>query len=41
MQFQIKKPLAIAMWDFNWILRHHKYVEFENWDRVLGELAKQ
>ena len=38
---QIKKPLAIAMWDFSWILRHHKYGSFENWDRVLGELAER
>ncbi len=38
---QIKKPLAIVMWDFSWILRHHKYGEFENWDRVLGELAER
>ena len=38
---QIKKPLAIAMWDFSWILRHHRYGEFENWDRVLGELVER
>lgn len=38
---QIEKPLAIAMWDFSWILRHHKYGSFENWDRVLGELAER
>jgi len=25
-----EKPLAIAMWDFSWILRHHRYGEFEN-----------
>ncbi len=36
-----EKPLAIAMWDFSWILRHHKYGSFENWDRVLGELAER
>lgn len=36
---RIKKPLAIAMWDFSWILRHHRYGEFENWDKVLEELA--
>jgi hypothetical protein len=34
-----QKPLAIAMWDFSWILRHHRYGEFENWDRVLEGLA--
>ncbi len=37
----IKKPLAIAMWDYNWILRHHRYGEFENWDTVLEGLAER
>lgn len=36
-----KKPLAIAMWDFSWILRHHRCGEFENWDQVLDELAER
>jgi|WetSurMetagenome_2_1015567.scaffolds.fasta_scaffold05550_2 hypothetical protein len=35
----LKKPLAIAMWDYSWVLRHHRYGEFENWDKVLEELA--
>jgi len=38
---QLKKPLAIAMWDFSWILRHHRYGEFENWDIVLEGLAER
>ncbi|MDB5250251.1 MAG: hypothetical protein JWQ40_4645 [Segetibacter sp.] len=38
---KLKKPLAIAMWDFSWILRHHRYGEFENWDKVLNELARR
>ncbi len=38
---KVKKPVAIAMWDFSWILRHHKYGEFQNWDRVLEELAER
>lgn len=38
---KVKQPLAIAMWDFSWILRHHHYGEFENWDRVLEELAER
>lgn len=29
------------MWDFSWILRHHKYGEFENWDVVLEGLAER
>lgn len=36
---ELMKPVAIAMWDFSWILRHHRYGEFENWDKVLQELA--
>jgi hypothetical protein len=35
----LKEPLAIAMWDFSWILRHHRYGEFEDWERVLEDLA--
>jgi hypothetical protein len=38
---KMKNPLAIAMWDYSWILRHHRYGEFENWDKVLGELAER
>jgi hypothetical protein len=38
---KLKKPLAMAMWDFSWILRHHRYGEFEDWDKVLYELAKR
>ncbi len=37
----LKKPVAIAMWDFSWILRHHRYGEFENWDMVLEGLAER
>ena len=36
---EIKKPLAIAMWDYSWNLRHHRYGEFEDWNKVLEELA--
>ena len=35
----LKNPVAIAMWDYSWILRHHRYGEFEDWDKVLGDLA--
>ncbi len=38
---KLMKPVAIAMWDFSWILRHHRYGEFENWDKVLEELAER
>ena len=37
----VRSPLAIAMWDFSWLLRHHRLGEFENWDRVLDELAER
>jgi hypothetical protein len=36
-----KKPLAIAMWDYTWILRHHRYGEFFDWDKVLEGLAER
>ena len=36
---KLKKPVAIAMWDYSWILRHHRYGSFENWDRTLEGLA--
>ncbi len=36
-----KKPLAIAMWDFSWVLRHHRCGEFEDWNRALDELAER
>ena len=36
-----KKPLAIAMWDYTWILRHHRYGEFYDWDKVLEGLAER
>jgi hypothetical protein len=38
---EMKNKVAIAMWDYSWILRHHRYGEFENWDRVLEELAER
>lgn len=37
----LQKPVAIVMWDFSWILRHHHYGEFENWDHVLEGLAER
>ncbi|MCK5775565.1 MAG: hypothetical protein KAH25_05290, partial [Bacteroidales bacterium] len=36
---KLKNPIAIAMWDYSWILRHHRYGEFEDWDKVLNELS--
>lgn len=38
---QIKKPLAIAMWDYSWILCHHKFREFEDWDQVLQGIVER
>ncbi len=38
---QLSRPTAIAMWDFSWILRHHRYGSFENWDEVLEGLAER
>lgn len=33
-----KKPVAIAMWDFSWLLRHHPAGEFADWSKTLDEL---
>ncbi len=38
---ELKNPLAIAMWDYSWILRHHRYGEFEDWDKVLKALSER
>jgi len=38
---ELKKPLAIAMWDYSWLLRHHKYGSFEDWNKVLNELVER
>ena len=39
---KFSKPVAIAMWDFSWLLRHHSGTgEFEDWDKVLDELAER
>ena len=37
---QLKRPVAIAMWDFSWLLRH-PLGEFSDFDRVLDELAER
>ena len=40
-----KEPVAIAMWDFSWLLRHepgHEIgSEFADWDRVLDGLVER
>jgi hypothetical protein len=36
---QLSRPVAIAMWDFSWLLRHHRTGEFEDWDQVLSGLC--
>jgi Sugar-binding cellulase-like len=38
---RLKRPAAIAMWDFSWLLRHYPTGEFENWDAVLDGLVKR
>jgi Sugar-binding cellulase-like len=38
---QLSKPVAISMWDFSWLLRHHRLGEFESFDRVLDELSER
>lgn len=29
------------MWNYSCILRHHRYGEFEDWDKVLEEIASR
>ena len=36
----LKKPAAIGMWGFSWLLRHCPGGEFENWDAVIGGQLK-
>ena len=36
---QLKQPLAIAMWDFSWLLRHHRLGAFADWDKTLDALV--
>ena len=37
----LTQPVAIAMWDFSWLLRHHRIGSFEDWDKVLDGLAER
>lgn len=36
-----EEPVAIAMWDFSWLLRHYPGGEFEDWDAVLDGLVQR
>ncbi len=38
---ELRQPVAIAMWDFSWILRHHRFGSFEDWDAVLDGLVER
>jgi hypothetical protein len=38
---RLNHPVAIAMWDFSWLLRRHPHGGFENYDRALDELAER
>ena len=38
---QLKKSVAIAMWDFSWLLRHDRGCEFADWDGALDGLVKR
>jgi hypothetical protein len=35
----LQHPLAITMWDFSWLERRWPGAGYEDWDRVLDELA--
>ncbi|MGH9584763.1 MAG: cellulase-like family protein, partial [Bryobacteraceae bacterium] len=36
---EIKRPLAITMWDFSWLERRWPGAGYEDWDRILDQLA--
>ena len=36
---RLTKPVAIAMWDFCWLVRRYPGGGFEDWDRALDELV--
>lgn len=38
---KLRKPLAIAMWDFSWLERRWPGAGFEDWDIALDELAER
>lgn len=38
---QVKKPVAIAMWDFSWLLRHYATGEFADWSQTLDALVER
>ncbi|HEY8665054.1 MAG TPA: cellulase-like family protein [Tepidisphaeraceae bacterium] len=37
----LSAPLALAMWDFTWLLRHYPNGAFEDWGRCLDELQER
>jgi hypothetical protein len=37
----LKKPLAITMWDSSWIRRRYAGGGFENYSEVVGELVER
>lgn len=39
--FNLKHPLAIAMWDFSWLERRWPGAGYEDWDRALDELCER
>lgn len=38
---QIRRPLAITMWDFSWFERRWPGAGYEDWDQVLDELVQR
>ena len=39
--YAFDKPVAIAMWDYSWLLRHYRSGSFEDWDQVLDGLVER
>lgn len=38
---QIRRPLAITMWDFSWLERRWPGAGYEDWDRILDALVQR
>ena len=37
----LKRPLAITMWDFSWLERRFEGGGYENWDKAVAELTER
>lgn len=38
---EVSKPLAITMIDYSWMLKHHRYGAYEDYDKFFSELVER